>query len=292
MARRAFLGAAEQAPERRLGHYYLALADWELGLALAGSAGTEERIGDLTREGVRHCDLWLERDETDAEVLALRGGLKLLRARARAPEAQSLTEAGDADLRRSRSLAAGNPRVWLISGHTRFACQPGEPAAREATMRDLRRCLELFERVPESLAELSGGTPDPLSRGPIEAWGGPAASGAAGPAGGSGAAGPAGSSDARPAARGMSLEPDWGYEEAWLLAGRVHLAADRRDAARRCFEKVLEINPSSDLVRDQLLPRASGNISGSRPSGGASRPAPGGPQSVPPGRPVRAGLPR
>lgn len=282
LARRAFLSAVEQAPDRRLGHYYLALANWQLGLALVSTPGTETRIAEIWREGARHCDLLLERDPRDAEALALRGGLKHLGARARPAEAAELGESGDADLRRSRTLAAGNPRVWLISGSTRYACRPGDAAAREDALHDLGRSLELFERVPQSLAELSGATPDPVGRNPAEVWGSPLNPGVSGTAPG----------EARPATILARLEPDWGHEEAWLTAGRLHLDSAHHDAARRCFQKVLELNPSSELVRENLLPRAGGAASGSRPSGGASRSLPGAPQGTPPGRPARAGLPR
>ncbi len=284
LARHAFLSAVEQAPERRLGHYYLALADWQLALALGASPAGRDRVGELAREGVRHCDALLERGGENAEALALRGGLRALWSTVPGDAAAGLAEAGESDLRRSLSLGGGSPRVWLICGASHSECARARGQSEDGALRDVMRALELFERVPQSLQELSGGTPEAELRGRVEALGGPplpegSANGAAAPSG----------SGAESAGRVRSLEPDWGHEEAWLLAGRLHLAADRMDAARRCFLKVLEINPASEQVRNHYLPRAGGSAAGSRSGGGASRSLPGAPQSTPPGLPLRGG---
>ena len=59
LARQSFLDATATAPARVLGHYYVALADWELALS-ARAAGSADRVVELSREGVQHCTLLLE----------------------------------------------------------------------------------------------------------------------------------------------------------------------------------------------------------------------------------------
>jgi tetratricopeptide (TPR) repeat protein len=50
--------------------------------------------------------------------------------------------------------------------------------------------------------------------------------------------------------------PDWGRDEAWAWAGRAHMQLKDPAAAKRCYEKALELNPTNGWVRASLLPAA------------------------------------
>ena len=272
LSRQFFLQAAKAEPARALGHYYVALANWELALTVR-AAGGADRVSDLAREGVRHCDELLERDPNHAEAVALRGALRRLWATVPGAD-DALQEQGEEDFRRAQALGGGNPRVWLVSGATRHGCAASPRTGADRALRDISRSIELFERVPQTLAELSGGTPNAPVRGRPESWGSPGLP-------------PAPPDDGAPTpTRPVSLEPDWGHSEAWFWAGRVHLDAERFEAARRCFQKTLELNPACEIVRTQYLPRAEAQSPASSP-GGTGKPSSGGAATTPFGAPFR-----
>jgi len=266
LARQFFLQAAKAEPARALGHYYVALSNWELALSVR-AAGGADRVADLAREGVRHCDLLLERDSGNAEAIALRGALRCLWATVPGAD-DGLQDAGEEDILRGQALGGGNPRVWLVSGATRYGCAASPHTGADRALRDISRSIELFERVPQTLAELSGGTPGAPIRGRSDGLASPVLPGAP--------------DEPRPGGSlASSLEPTWGHSEAWFWAGRVHLDAERFGAARRCFEKTLELNPACEVVRTQYLPRAEAQAPSSSPTGGAGRPSQGGAATTP-----------
>jgi tetratricopeptide (TPR) repeat protein len=50
-----------------------------------------------------------------------------------------------------------------------------------------------------------------------------------------------------------AVYPDWGYDEAFMFLGMVHMEQDELHKAKENLEKALEINPKNGQVRFQLL---------------------------------------
>ena len=53
-----------------------------------------------------------------------------------------------------------------------------------------------------------------------------------------------------------SLQPDWGYDEAYIWIGIANLEQKEPMSARRAFQRALEINPKNGWAKYELLPRA------------------------------------
>jgi tetratricopeptide (TPR) repeat protein len=53
-----------------------------------------------------------------------------------------------------------------------------------------------------------------------------------------------------------STAADWGYEDAYVWAGRTAMQLNDHAAARGYYEKALEINPDNGWVKNVLLPEA------------------------------------
>jgi len=53
-----------------------------------------------------------------------------------------------------------------------------------------------------------------------------------------------------------SLQPDWGYDEAYTWIGFAYLDQHDTLGAKKAFERALEINPKNGWVKYVLLPRA------------------------------------
>jgi tetratricopeptide (TPR) repeat protein len=251
-----FLTAAEANPGSALAHYYLALADWRMVQALVEEGGDSIRIESLANEAITHCDKALAISPQGAEVMAIKGSMLNALSSVRTAQRQILSQQADLNLRQACELSPGNPRVWLLAGMyhlQRPARQGGGP---DGALRELRRAVELFERDTQNMIALSGGSPA-VGRGsdpePLEPP-------------------PARDADSASAeARRRSpipLEPDWGHDEAWQWAGKAHMTNEQYDAARRCFLRALEINPSNGEVRDSLLPECQQALT----QGGANTP--------------------
>jgi tetratricopeptide (TPR) repeat protein len=52
-----------------------------------------------------------------------------------------------------------------------------------------------------------------------------------------------------------SIDPDWGYDEAYAYLGMIQMDQGDRDEANLSFEKALEINPDYGWVKYNLLPQ-------------------------------------
>jgi tetratricopeptide (TPR) repeat protein len=53
-----------------------------------------------------------------------------------------------------------------------------------------------------------------------------------------------------------SLQPDWGYDEAYIWIGIANLEQKEPMSARKAFQRALEINPNNGWAKYVLLPRA------------------------------------
>jgi tetratricopeptide (TPR) repeat protein len=53
-----------------------------------------------------------------------------------------------------------------------------------------------------------------------------------------------------------SLQPDWGYDEAYTWIGLAYLEQKEALSAQKAFQRALEINPHNGWVKYVLLPRA------------------------------------
>lgn len=240
-AHKDFLAAAQEDPANPLAHYYMALADWRVVREMVEDGGDSVRIERLAREAIEHCNRTLELSPDHAEALAIRGSMLNALAAVRTSDRHNLYSQADRNLRRACELSPGNPRVWLMAGMFHLD-QPLNRADADGALREIQRALELFERDNQSLITLSGGSPK-VGRGrgiePIEP--------------------PVQPDDTERTAENrrrppIPLEPDWGHDEAWQWAGKAHMTNEQYDAARRCFLRALEINPSNGEVRKELLP--------------------------------------
>jgi tetratricopeptide (TPR) repeat protein len=53
-----------------------------------------------------------------------------------------------------------------------------------------------------------------------------------------------------------SLQPDWGYDEAYTWIGIAYLEQNEAQSSKKAFQRALEINPNNGWVKYVLLPRA------------------------------------
>jgi tetratricopeptide (TPR) repeat protein len=241
-AHKDFLAAAQADPSNPLAHYYMALADWRVVREMVEESGDSVRIELLAGEAIEHCDRTLGLSPDHAEALAIRGSMFNALSTVRTADRLNLYSQADRNVRRACELSPGNPRVWLMAGMFHLDQPLTRGGGSEGALKEIRRALELFEHDNQSMITLSGGSPR-VGRGrgiePV--------------------APPMEPDDDDTLAEvrrrpPIPLEPDWGHDEAWQWAGKAHMTNGQFDAARRCFLRALEINPSNGEVRNELLP--------------------------------------
>ncbi|HEY6867684.1 MAG TPA: hypothetical protein VI792_10530 [Candidatus Eisenbacteria bacterium] len=139
--------------------YWLAVADWRLAelllerdtLAAARRAAT----------GEASCARALRTEPSNAEVLALRGGLRMIQTLAPHPgrAGEALEASARADLDRALALAPRNPRAWLfeaLATARRRAGASAGAAGPEAALGVFSKAQEMFAAAPPA----DVGTPD------------------------------------------------------------------------------------------------------------------------------------
>jgi tetratricopeptide (TPR) repeat protein len=136
--------ATNGGPHRALAHYYVALADYRMVNQLPRDA--EERRTQVLEDAIGHLKRATKMDDQLADAWALLSGCYGQMMGMHPMRGMSLGPKSGEALKKAKTLAPNNPRVWVISGSQDFFAPSMFGGDKEAALKKFKKAARLAEK--------------------------------------------------------------------------------------------------------------------------------------------------